>query len=316
MSGICLPRTRATSPRPATTPGSSKIWASTRLPCWKSCSPSKETTGISVENDELREIATLGQVKEFIARKISTAKDPAAAKAEKSRRYSKVEVAARLPQQPPFFFLEDAEIKGKVVRSSYSIAGSEAFLEGHFKDNPVMPASLVFEALGQAACLWVLECAPEQLGVELGTNEVLFASMEEAHFYRSAVPGDRLDFEVEMVRIHAPVAVFRGTATRSGEKVAHIEHLVLAFGKEVMQHLSTREAGAKREATPMNDSATPIATAGTPNTDLPIVPPTRAEDAPKGDVTRQDRARPDPEDPVNKGEPAPATGDFDRNFGI
>ena len=270
----------------------------------------EETTGISVENDELREIATLGQVKEFIAHKVFTAKDPTAAKAEKTRRYSKVEVAARLPQQPPFFFLEDAEIKGKTVRSSYTIAGSEAFLEGHFKDNPVMPASLVFEALGQAACLWVLECAPEQLGMELGTNEVLFASMEEAHFYRSATPGDRLDFEVEMLRIHAPVAVFRGTATRQGEKVAHIEHLVLAFGKEVMQHLSTRER-ARPEAMSTNDSLTP-------NTDLPVVPPTPEEDAPKGSVSQDNHARPDPADPVVAGEPAPKAGedDIDRNFGI
>ena len=277
----------------------------------------EETTGISVENEELREIATLGQVKDFIAHKISTAKNPAStAKEEKTRRYSRVEVGARLPQQPPFFFLEDAEIKGNVVRSSYTIAGSEAFLEGHFKDNPVMPASLVFEALGQAACLWVLECAPEQLGVELGTNEVLFASMEEAHFYRSAVPGDRLDFEVEMVRVHAPVAVFRGTATRQGDKVAHIEHLVLAFGKEVMQHLSNRERTTVADA--MTDPATPVPVHADGASDLPVAEPTPLEDAPKGGVTKDDHARPDPEDPVVKGEPASeeADADFDRNFGI
>ena len=273
----------------------------------------EETTGISVENEELREIATLGQVKEFIARKVSTVKDPQAARTEKSRHYTRVEVMVRLPQQPPFFFLDDAEIKGKVVRSSYKIQGNEAFLEGHFKDNPVMPASLVFEALGQAACLWVLECAPEHLGVELGTNEVLFASMEEAHFYRRAVPGDQLDFEVEMLRIHAPVAVFRGTATRNGEKVAHIEHLVLAFGSEVVEHLSSRERAATAESAA---AAPPAANGAQP--DLPVARPTAAEDAPKGSVSRDGLARPDTEDPVVKGEPATGTPDedFDRNFGI
>lgn len=267
----------------------------------------EETTGISVENEELREIATLGQVKEFITRKVSTAKDPQTAKTEKSRLYTHVEVMVRLPQQPPFLFLDDAEIKGKVVRSSYQIRGSETFLEGHFKDNPVMPASLVFEALGQAACLWVLECAPEHLGVELGTNEVLFASMEEAHFYRRAVPGDRLDFEVEMLRIHAPVAVFRGTATRNGEKVAHVEHLVLAFGSEVVAHLSERERGSTAESTSPGDGA---------HLDLPVAKPTVAEDAPKGSVSRDSHARPDGEDPVVKGELASGGDDFDRNFGI
>ena len=212
----------------------------------------------------------------------------------------------------------DAEIKGKVVRSSYTIQGSEAFLEGHFKDNPVMPASLVFEALGQAACLWVLECAPEHIGTELGTNEVLFASMEEAHFYRRAVPGDRLDFEVEMLRIHAPVAVFRGTATRNGEKVAQIGHLVLAFGSEVVEHLSSREAGIADKLGPETNTLATPAAAEHAALDLPVVPPSASEDAPKGSVPKNNRARLDSEDPVIKGESVKASreDDIDRNFGI
>lgn len=296
----------------------------------------EETVGISVENDELREIATLGQVKAFIAHKIATAADPKAAKAVKTRRYTQLEVGVRLPQQPPFFFLGDAEIKGNVVRSSYAIRGDEYFLEGHFKDNPVMPASLVFEALGQAACLWVLECAPDQIGTELGTNEVLFASMEEAHFYRRAVPGDTLDFEVEMLRVHAPVAVFKGIATRNGEKVAQIGHLVLAFGSEVVEHLSNREteaatkAAAAAEAAPAELSAPAEGGASAPahaterngsaGLELPVVSSTRMEDAPKGSVTRDDHAQPDPEDPVTKGagttNAKPEEDEFDRNFGI
>lgn len=286
----------------------------------------EETVGISVENEELREIATLGQVKTFIEHKIATVNDPRLAKETvKSRRYTQLEVGMRLPQQPPFFFLGDAEIQGHVVRSSYQIRGDEYFLEGHFKNNPVMPASLVFEALGQAACLWVLECAPERLGTELGTNEVLFASMEEAHFYRRAVPGDRLDFEVEMLRMHAPVAVFKGIATRNGEKVAQIGHLVLAFGSEVFEHLSAREAGAAiPEAVPADGAApapgdsAPATGPDTTKLDLPVVPPTAFEDAPKGSVTHSDHAQADPEDPVTKGAGKPEGDDeeFDRNFGI
>ncbi len=291
----------------------------------------EETTGISVENEELREIATLGQVKEFIAYKIKTVGDPKAAKPAKTRRYTQLEVGMRLPQQPPFFFLEDAEIQGDVARSTYSIKGNEYFLEGHFKDNPVMPASLVFEALGQVACLWVLECAGEQLGSDLGTNEVLFASMEEAHFYRRAVPGDRLDLEVEKIQVHAPLAVFRGTAKRNGEKVAHVERLVLAFGADVIEHLSNREHGASvetslpeagtalAEAAGMSEAAAPKSNGV--DGELPVVPPTPAEDAPKGSVTRDGHARLDPEDPTVKVGSGSKAGektddDFDRNFGI
>ncbi len=179
----------------------------------------EETIGISIENEELREIRTLGEVKSFIEHKISGAPAPETGPGRKVRKYSRLDIGARLPQQPPFLFLDEAEIDAGIVRAKYTIRGDEFFLEGHFKDNPVMPASLVFEAIGQAACLWVLECAPEQLGTELQNNEVLFASMEEAHFYRRAKPGDVLDMEAEMVRLRAPLAVFRGRATLRGERL-------------------------------------------------------------------------------------------------
>lgn len=207
----------------------------------------EETLHISIENDELREIQTLGEVKDFITGKISGGSRGASGSAavEKLNREA---IMACMPQQPPFLFLDDAEIEGNIVRARYRVQGDEFFLEGHFKDNPVMPASIVFEALGQAACLWVLQSAPEQLHVELKSNEVLFASMEEAHFYRRAKPGDLLEFEAEMIRLRAPLAVFRGAVNLQGEKLAKIEHLVLAFGQEVVEHLDQREKAEQSAA--------------------------------------------------------------------
>lgn len=263
----------------------------------------EETVGISIENDELREIATLGQVKEFILHKIATAGDPTAAAAKKVWRYTKLEVTTRLPQQPPFFFLEDAEIDGNFVRSRYIIQGTEPFLEGHFKDNPIMPASLVFEAIGQAACLWVLECAPAQLHMELGHSEVLFASMEEAHFYRRAKPGDTIELEAEMIHLRAPLAVFRGTAKLRGLRLAQIESLKLAFGPDITEHLEKKE---QQDADP---------------TILPDLLPDEAAtevseaDLPKGAVDKSFLAQPDPAAPAPGSKPVKDDA-ADRNFGI
>ena len=208
----------------------------------------EETIKISIENEELREISTLGEVKAFITRKLSGADSAAATSAAKTRHYGRLEIMSRLPQQPPFLFLEEAEIDGQTVRAKYTVRGDESFLEGHFKDNPVMPAAIVFEAIGQAACLWVLEVAPAQLRTSLGSNEVLFASMEEAHFYRRAKPGDVIEMEATMERLRAPLAVFRGRATLRGERLAKIEHLVLAFGHEVLENLDRVEGGEAAEA--------------------------------------------------------------------
>ncbi len=208
----------------------------------------EETIGISVENEELRDIRTLGEVKTFIVRKISGGSGGKAEPVTKTRRYSRTEILSRLPQQLPFFFLDEAVIEGDTVRARYLVRGDEYFLEGHFKDNPIMPAAILFEAIGQAACLWVLDCAPEQLHTELQSNEVLFASMEEAYVYRRARPGDLIEMEATLVRLRAPLAVFRGGATLRGERLAKIEHLVLAFGEEVVEHLDERENSANGTA--------------------------------------------------------------------
>ena len=65
--------------------------------------------------------------------------------------------------------------------------------------------------------------------------------MEEAHVYRRARPGDLIEMEATLVRLRAPLAVFRGGATLRGERLAKIEHLVLAFGQEVVEHLDEQE---------------------------------------------------------------------------
>ena len=204
----------------------------------------EETINISVENEELREIRTLGEVKTFIERKLADKGEEAAPAASKVRQYDRMEIVARLPQQPPFLFVDEAQIEGDTVRGKYTVRGDEFFLEGHFKDNPIMPAAIVFEAIGQAACLWVLEAAPAQLHAELKSNEVLFASMEEAHFYRRAKPGDVIELEATLERLRAPLAVFHGNAKIRGERLATLGHLVLAFGHEVLENLDRKEGDA------------------------------------------------------------------------
>ena len=216
----------------------------------------EEAIGISIENEELRNIRTLGEVKSFIEQKISGASAKTAEAPSKARRYGRDELVSRLPQQPPFLFLDDAEIEGDTVRARYKVRGDESFLEGHFKDNPIMPASIVFEAVGQAACLWVLEGAPQEVRAELQSNEVLFASMEDAYFYRRARPGDLIEMEASLVRLRPPLAIFRGGATLRGEKLAQIENLKLAFGQEVVEHLEKEEAASADTPDPV---ATPAA---------------------------------------------------------
>lgn len=205
----------------------------------------------TIENEHLKEIRTLGEIKAFIAQRVSGGGEDHAAGRPKLRRYDREAIISTLPQQPPFLFLDEAEIEESTVRARYTVRGDEHFLEGHFKGNPVFPASIVFEALGQAACLWVLENQDTRNGQFHSTEnatglaeEVLFASMESAHFYRRAKPGDVLELEAKLQKMREPLAIFDGTVQVAGQRLAQIEHLVLAFGPQVTEHMQRVEAGS------------------------------------------------------------------------
>ena len=106
---------------------------------------------LSINNDELRNLRTVGDVKTFIDCKIRGLALP------KPTKFIPIEqIAAVMPIQPPFLFLNEASVSSSGANGKYKITGQEFFLQGHFKNNPVMPASIMLEALGQLAVLYLL----------------------------------------------------------------------------------------------------------------------------------------------------------------
>ncbi|HVM60020.1 MAG TPA: phosphopantetheine-binding protein [Verrucomicrobiae bacterium] len=217
----------------------------------------EEVLKLHIENQELREIRTVGHLNKFLRDKIT-----GVASAAPPKVYPREQIALVLPQQPPFLFLDVATLGTETVQASYTIKGSEFFLEGHFKDDPVFPASIVFEALGQAACLWVLEKAPAQIGKEIQSNHVYFASMDGAHFYQKMKPGDKLDFELKLTRLREPLAIFEGTVTSQGRRVARIERLVLAFGEQLLPENASPSASSASDTPVLALGSVPRSSSG------------------------------------------------------
>ncbi len=191
----------------------------------------EEALGVKIEDSELRGIQTLGDVNRFLAAKINSpsARPATGSSSNKETHYSREQVLATLPQQPPFLFIDQARRNGDLVLAEYLVRGDEECLKGHFKDNPIFPASLVFEALGQAGCLWILG-SEKTAGNLQDIGEILFASLEGAHFHSKVKAGDLLEIHVELGRLRAPVAIFKGEVTCRGRLVAKVERLMLAFG--------------------------------------------------------------------------------------
>jgi 3-hydroxyacyl-[acyl-carrier-protein] dehydratase len=181
---------------------------------------------MQINNDELRHLRTVGDVKTFIHCKVSGLPLP------KPTKFMPVEqIVAIMPIQPPFLFLNEASINGTGAQGKYKITGQEFFLQGHFKDNPVMPASMMLEALGQLAVLAMLEgVLPVDEGKQVDPKTIFFTSCEGVRCHRMCKPGDVLSLAVKPKRAKMPLATFEGSIRVGSEKAAVAEEITLTFG--------------------------------------------------------------------------------------
>ncbi len=179
---------------------------------------------ISISNDDLRSVRTLGDIKAFIDCRLRGLPPP------KPTKFIPIEqIATVMPVQPPFLFLNEAAINTVSATGKYRITGQEAFLQGHFKGNPVMPASLMLEALGQLAVLFLLEGMTTEAGKVVAPNTIFFTGCEGVRAHRICRPGDTLALTIKPKRIKMPLATFEGSIRVGSEKAAIAEEITLTF---------------------------------------------------------------------------------------
>ena len=179
---------------------------------------------LTINNDELRNLRTVGDVKTFIDCKIRGLPLP------RPTKFLPIEhIGAVMPVQPPFLFLNEASVSSTGANGKYRITGQEFFLQGHFKDNPVMPASIMLEALGQLAVLFLLEGAATEPGKAIGTNTIFFTGCEGVRAHRMCKPGDILTLSIKPKRMKMPLATFEGAIRVGQEKAVIAEDITLTF---------------------------------------------------------------------------------------
>jgi len=180
---------------------------------------------MTINNDELRNLRTVGDVKTFIDCKIRGLPLP------KPTKFIPIEhIGAVMPIQPPFLFLNEASVSSTAANGKYKITGQEFFLQGHFKDNPVMPASMMLEALGQLAVLYLLEGAPTEPGKMVSAQTIFFTGCEGVRAHRICKPGDVLTLSIKPKRMKMPFAWFEGSIRVGQEKAVMVEEITLTFG--------------------------------------------------------------------------------------
>ena len=102
-----------------------------------------------------------------------------------------------------------------------NVTGDQPFFQGHFPDEPIMPAVLMVEAMAQTGGLFVLR----QLE---GNYSTYFIRMDNVKFRRKVVPGDTLVIKTNLI---SPIR--RGIAHMKG--VCYVGDKIAAEGEFIAQ---------------------------------------------------------------------------------
>lgn len=114
-----------------------------------------------------------------------------------------------LPHRYPMQLVDKVvETGSNFIVAVKNVTSNEAFFQGHFPQEPVMPGVLQIEAMAQAGGLLVLNSIEEP-----EHWSTYFLRIDDVKFRRKVVPGDTLLFRVELITpIRHGIATMRGFA--------------------------------------------------------------------------------------------------------
>ena len=135
------------------------------------------------------------------------------------------EIKEILPHRYPFLMIDRVEeiIEGKSAKGYKNVTINENFFNGHFPEYPVMPGVLILEALAQmgAICILSMDDFKGKIGFLVGADKV--------RWKKQVMPGDKLELEIEIIKLRGSIGVGKGKATVDNQIVCEGE-IMFAIG--------------------------------------------------------------------------------------
>ncbi len=102
------------------------------------------------------------------------------------------EILNSIPHRPPFLFVDEVvEQTDETLIAKRYVSETEAFFEGHYPGNPIMPGVLISEAVFQAGAIFLNRLLAKELAAEPDMVPVL-TKISDARFKSIVRPKDTL----------------------------------------------------------------------------------------------------------------------------
>ena len=127
------------------------------------------------------------------------------------------EILEILPHRYPFILIDKILelIPGESVTAIKNVTINEPYFQGHFPNQPVMPAVYSLECIAQAGAFLLLNTLEEPL-----KKNAFISAIDKARFRQPVLPGDQLRIEVIIAKRKLNICRFQGNCFVNNTLVA------------------------------------------------------------------------------------------------
>ena len=113
------------------------------------------------------------------------------------------EPAEVLPHRAPFLFMDSVSLCTETEAHGHFTFTNEAFFDGHFPGHPMVPGVILIEGLAQTLGYLALRIT--------GPGRVYLTGVDKCKIRRPVVPGERVEYRIEVKRTRLKMVVAEGS---------------------------------------------------------------------------------------------------------
>lgn len=143
-----------------------------------------------------------------------------------------VEIQRILPHRYPLLLIDrvtDITINETLLGYKNVSIGEQVF-EGHFPGHPIYPGVMILEGMAQAGGILAFK-SMDMTEEEAAEKVVYFMSIDKAKFRSPVRPGDRLDYEISVIKNKGSIWLLQGKAYVDGTLVSEAELKAMVVDK-------------------------------------------------------------------------------------
>ncbi len=136
-----------------------------------------------------------------------------------------VEIQKILPHRHPFLLVDRVtDLKpGVFVQGYKNVTIGEPIFQGHFPGHPIYPGVMIIEGMAQAGGILAFKSMDEDGQEDSKDKVVYFMSIDKAKFRSPVRPGDKLVYELSVLKHKGSIWVLDGKAFVDDKLVAQAE---------------------------------------------------------------------------------------------